>query len=653
MMADRGAHDQRGREECGVASGWRAVSAHQPRGGTGGTLLEVDRAVCSRAGMMPCALILTMFGLSTVALARPASDPASQAAVHPGAQAVPSALVRRPTYCNPLNIDYGYSPIPRAIEQARHRATADPAIVLFRGDYYLFSTNQWGYWWSPDLVQWTFVPRRFLKPEHDVHDDLCAPAPWVMDDELFLLGSSHQPSFPIYASRDPKAGEWREATPVFELPAWDPAFFLDDDGRLYLYYGSSNELPIYGVEIDRKTLRPIGEPTPLLRLDDALHGWERFGEANDNTFLRPFIEGAWMNKHAGRYYLQYGAPGTEFSGYGDGVYVGDRPLGPFTYQVHNPFSYKPGGFIRGAGHGSTFQDRYGNWWHTSTLAISVKNNFERRIGLWPAGFDRDGVLFCNTAYGDYPHFVPDGPSDPWRGTFTGWMLLNYAKPVQVSSTLGGHAANFAVDEDVRTYWSARTGDSGEWLQSDLGAVCTVRAVQVNYADQDAEIVGKRPGLYHAYKLSASMDGGSWDLIVDKSANQSDAPHDYVELPAPVEARFVRIENVHVPTGKFALSGLRVFGLGRGPRPTAVECFVALRGDAERRNAWLKWRAVDLATGYVIYAGPTPEKLYTSMTVLGANEAYFRALDRDRPHYFQIEAFNENGIGPRSAVIKAE
>jgi hypothetical protein len=27
----------------------------------------------------------------------------------------------------------------------------------------------------------------------------------------------------------------------------------------------------------------------------------------------------------------------------------------FEYQQHNPFSYKPGGFARGAGHGATFQ----------------------------------------------------------------------------------------------------------------------------------------------------------------------------------------------------------------------------------------------------------------------------------------------------------
>ena len=53
----------------------------------------------------------------------------------------------------------------------------------------------------------------------------------------------------------------------------------------------------------------------------------------DNTFLDPFIEGSWMTKHNGKYYFQYGAPGTEFSGYADGVVVGDNPL--FDGAIHN------------------------------------------------------------------------------------------------------------------------------------------------------------------------------------------------------------------------------------------------------------------------------------------------------------------------------
>jgi len=552
-----------------------------------------------------------------------------------------------------MNIDYAYSPIPDFSEQGKHRTTADPVITVFKGDYYLFSTNQWGYWWSGDMLHWNFVPRKFLKPWHKVYDELCAPAALVLGDTLLVLGSSYTLDFPVWMSTNPRLNEWKERVDSFKVGAWDPAFFLDDDGRLYLYWGSSNVYPIYGQEIDRTTFQTIGERKELIRPDGNAHGWERFGEYNDNTFLDPFVEGAWMNKNNGKYYLQYAAPGTEFSGYADGVYVGKYPLGPFTYQPHNPFSYKPGGFARGAGHGSTFHDIYGNWWHVATMAISVKNNFERRIGIFPAAFDADGVLYTNTAYGDYPHSMPANKVDSSQTLFTGWMLLNYNKPVTVSSTLGGYAPNYSVDEDIKTYWSAVSGNKGEWIQVDLGNESTVRAIQINYADQDVEFLGKQQGIYHQYILSSSFNGNDWKTLVDKSKNNTDVPHDYVELAHPVQARFIKIENIHMPTGKFALSGLRVFGKGKGNRPDPVKHFVVLRGEGERRNAWLKWQSTDDAQGYTIYMGIQPNKLYNNIMVYGSNEYYFKGMDKGFAYYFQIEAFNENGVSERTPPVKVE
>ena len=551
------------------------------------------------------------------------------------------------TYCNPINIDYGYCPIPNFSEQGKHRATADPVITVFKGNYYLFSTNQWGYWWSPDMLHWNFVPRTFLKPWHKVYDELCAPATLVLGDTLLVIGSTHEKNFPLWMSTNPQKDEWKEAVDSFQAGAWDPGFFVDDDKRVYLYWGSSNFYPLYGQEIDRKTLQPIGEKKELIRLHEELHGWERFGEHNDNTFLKPFMEGAWMNKHNGRYYLQYGAPGTEFSGYGDGVYTSAKPMGPFTYQPHNPFSFKPGGFARGAGHGATYQDLYKQWWHVSTIVVATKNNFERRIGIWPTQFDKDGILSTNTAYGDYPHYLPDANADHSQSQFTGWMLLNYHKPVTVSSTLGGFTANHAVDENIKTYWCAATADKGEWIQTDIGAVSTIRAVQINYADQDVELMGKAKGTYHQYRIYASNDGKSWKLLIDKSRNKTDIPHEYVELPAPASARYLKMENLRMPTGKFALSGLRVFGKGAGTVPDAVKNFIVLRGDSERRNSWLKWQVNERATGYTIYTGTAPDKLYNSIMLYSVNEYYFTAMEKGQAYYFQIEAFNENGIGKRT------
>ena len=560
-----------------------------------------------------------------------------------------SAQQQQLTYCNPINLDYGYTPIPNFSEAGRHRATADPVIVMYKDDYYLFSTNQWGYWWSPDLYHWNFVFRHLLKPYHKVYDDLCAPAVWVQGDTLLVFGSTYATNFPIWMSTNPKANEWKEVVDSFAIGGWDPSFFVDDDKKLYMYNGSSNTYPLYGIEINRSNFQPVGTRKEMYLLQPERYGWQRFGEYLDNTFLDPFMEGAWMNKHNGKYYLQYGAPGTEFSSYADGVVVSDNPLGPFTPQLHNPFSYKPGGFARGAGHGNTFQDRWNNYWHVSTVVVSVKNNFERRLGLWPAGFDKDDVLYANTDFGDYPHYLPTAKANHLESRFTGWMLLNYNKPVTVSSTLGAYAPNNAVDESIKTYWSATTGNKGEWIQTDLGNLSTVNAIQINYADQDAEFLGKQQGIFHQYKLYESADGKKWKVLVDKSNNYTDVPHDYIELSNPVKTRFIKLENLHMPTGKFAISGLRVFGKGAGAQPDTVKGFVVLRTEKDKRSAWLKWMAVDNAYAYNIHVGVEPGKLYNSIMVHGSNEYYFKGMDANIPYYFTIEAINENGVSARTTV----
>ncbi len=556
------------------------------------------------------------------------------------------------TYCNPVNIDYGYTPIPNYSEAGRHRATADPVIVNYKNDYYLFSTNQWGYWWSSNMLDWKYISKRFLRPWNKVYDELCAPAIGIIGDTMLVMGSTYSTNFSIWMSTDPKNNDWKPLVDSFSIGGWDPAFFTDDDGRLYMYNGSSNRYPIYGIELNRKTMQPSGTRKELFLLDGWRYGWQRFGEYMDNTFLDAFLEGAWMTKHGGKYYLQYAAPGTELSGYADGVTVGERPLGPFTPQPL-PFSFKPGGFARGAGHGATFTDNWNNYWHVSTIVIGVKNNFERRIGIWPAGFDKDGVLYCNQAFGDYPTYLPSGPEDHLKSRFTGWMLLNYNKPVTVSSTLGNYNADNAVDESIKTYWSAASADNGEWIQSDLGEICTVRSIQVNYADQDAEFLGKSIGVYHQYQIFESMDGKKWNLLVDKSKNRTDVPHDYVELQSPVKTRFIRLVNIHMPTGKFAVSGLRVFGNGSGDKPPAVRNFVVLRTEKDKRGAWLKWYPVDNAYAYNIYYGTAPDKLYNSIMVYGSNEYWLKTMDKEIPYYFTIEAINENGIGLRGEVIKTE
>jgi hypothetical protein len=160
-------------------------------------------------------------------------------------------------------------------------------------------------------------------------------------------------------------------------------------------------------------------------------------------------------------------------------------------------------------------------------------------------------------------------------------------------------------------------------------------------------------VYHQYVISSSLDGKTWKTLVDKSKNKTDVPHDYVELKAPAKARYLKITNGHMPTGKFALSGFRVFGKGAGVVPDTVQNLIVLRGDAERRNSWLRWQQTDGAVGYTIYMGIAPNKLYNNIMVYNVNEYYFNGMEKDKPYYFKIEAFNENGISKRTKVIKVE
>jgi xylan 1,4-beta-xylosidase len=578
------------------------------------------------------------------------------------------------TYCNPINIDYTFEYFNNNSRESSFRSTADPVIVPFRGEYYLFSTNQSGFYWSKDLGEWNFVYSGFQRRPNQ--DDQCAPAAVAIGDTLFYMGSTYE-SLPVWFSTNPKSGRWQHLVDSTRLPAWDPDLFYDDDGKLYLYYGSSGTLPVKGVELQRNSFLPkgdqslykevytatgilekqkaVGEIRELVGLKPEIHGWERFG-MNNNDPVAPwghFIEGPWMNKHNGKYYLQYGAPGTEFKVYADGVWVSDKPLGPFKYQEHNPFAYKPGGFIMGCGHGNSFKDYYGNYWHTGTCMISVKYKFERRIGLYPAGFDKDGVMYTITSFGDYPTYLPTDSSDQIQGRFTGWMLLSYNKKSQASSTDSIYSAENAFDEDIRTFWSAKSEKPGEWLQVDLGRIMKVNAIQINYADHKANQFGKAMDLYHQYRIYHSQDSISWILLIDKSYNDKDTPHDYVELSQAVSCRYLKLLNIHMATGKFAISGFRVFGNGLGDKPSAVNNFSVIRSVTDSRNAMLTWRLVDNAYGYNIYYGTEAEKLYNCITVNGAGEYDFRGMDIGTVYYFCNQALNENGISEKTKVIRVD
>ena len=599
-------------------------------------------------------------------------------------------------YCNPININYHYqfNRDPRQGGRLQiNREAADPSMILFHGKYYIFASMNLSVWVSEDMVHWE---SRRLPDSLPLYD--YAPDVRVMGEYVYFCASSREHICDWYRTKDVEQGPYEKVPGSFSF--WDPNLFVDDDGRVYFYWGCTNTDPIYGTELDPETMHPIGERKELIFGDPYTKGYERIGE--DNTTLpaseeeiersyqafvkqnggsedkipkelrpmirgmfskRPYIEGAWMDKHNGNYYLQYACPGAQYNIYADGVYVSRYPLGPFRLAENNPYSYKPGGFLPGAGHGSTMRDRFGNLWHTSTMRISVNHDFERRVGLWLAGFEEDGELFCNQRYGDWPLAVTDGALDPWKDPE--WYLLSYGKKTTASSFSEGREPENATDENVQTWWRAESAEQKEWLQVDLGQEYEVHAIQINFADDHLDIPspGKIGGSVSQarfidetrfttrWKLSGSADGEHWFVIEDKSGAETDLSHDLVIREEGITARYLKLTDMEVPYGQNpCISGLRVFGRGNGARPE-IPVFTVTKATEIDMDVTIQDPGAEKecrALGYNILFGSSQEKLYHSYLTFG-KEKRIGALIKSREYYVRVDAFNENGITEGTCV----
>jgi len=561
---------------------------------------------------------------------------------------------KQKTSCNPMDISYKYN-WEQINDKISYRSGADPVIVNHKGEYFLFVTISGGYWHSKDLINWKFV-----EPSKWPMEDICAPAALSVRDTLYLFQSTFQQR-PIFFSTEPEKGKlhffnrWLPQLPD-TLGPWDPAIFHDaETDRWFMYWGSSNLFPIYGSELDHnKKLIYTGVIKKFIYLHPELHGWERFGPNHTST-IKPFIEGAWMTKHNKKYYLQYAAPGTEYNVYANGTYVGNDPMGPFEYAPNNPISYKPGGFMTGTGHGNTFQDNYGNYWNTGTPWIAINWNFERRIAMFPAFFDKEDLFYANTRFGDFPQYLPKGKLTTKDELFTGWMLLSYKKKVTASTVCDTFKVSSVTDENPRSFWVAQENKAGEWLTIDLQEKCEVKAVQIHFADYKSDIFDNDASrVYTQYKFYASVDGKDWKIIVDLSKEKQDRPNGYFELPKPVTARFIKYENVYMPTPNLAVSDIRIFGKGIGIAPQ-TPANLNVKRDKDERNAFISWNKVEGAVGYNILWGIAKDKLYQTYQVWADDETKLelRALNVGQQYYFAIEAFNEVGVSKVSDVVKCK
>jgi xylan 1,4-beta-xylosidase len=468
-------------------------------------------------------------------------------------------------YVNPLNIEAtSQNGSPQGV------SLGDPTIVRDGTRYYMFATGG-GPWTSDDLIHWKYAPI----------DPAGAPvpvAPHVVkyDGNFFMAGNGTR----LYRSTKilgpyKEVGPWldHDGKPFTAIHVFDIDIFVDVDNKPYLYMAKGETGGVWVAPLDPKNLTRLSAPPKTLFTFDSNQVWERAGDANERTYYS-WIEGPWVFKRNGNYYLEYSASGTEWLTYATGVYMAKSPLGPFTYMPQNPLLRKTTGIVTGPGHGSVVQGPDGNWWQFYLCVLPTPPG-GRRIGIDPIGFDANGRMFVrNGVPTETPQWSPGVVADPARDGDSGSIPLSIGKTLHLisSSQRVGRDAAYSLDNSNGTWWEPAASDAQPSITVDLLGIppfdkqFTVDSSRIEFRalhDPGGAFSGS-PAF--RYKIEASSDGQQFTTLVDKTNNTTTRYTEFDELPS-TRCRFVRLtltdwpRSVDQPLG---ITELTIFGKYIGP-----------------------------------------------------------------------------------------
>lgn len=463
--------------------------------------------------------------------------------------------IKPTTYCNPLplpnypigrfsrdliNGDTGPDWMWRLGYKQQFRELADISVLWHDNKWYLYPSVDMA-WVSDDLgASWKHHPL-------NVRDIGYAPTIVKHRGKFFLMASDS----PIYVADNP-LGPFQSIGMIQlqksdDMPPFiDPMLYSDQDERLYYYWGCSPTGGIWGVELDANNpTRLVGQPKELIPFLPKEFPWEAVGEWNQNP-TTGWVEGAWMLKRGGKYYLTYCAGGTENRTYAVGCYVSDSPLGPFKPQKRNPILRTVDGLITGSAHGSIVAGPNDELWAFYTVRAGVVHAFERRLGMDRAFIDADGELYVNGAT-SLPQKLAGGLSEQSRTGDAGWLPLNGELRTIGSTNAPNLEGRFAVDDDLRTWWSPLSDDKQPTLTTRFMVPSTVHAVRVIWRDTGLDTSkGIMPGPVR-YRIDLETSEDRWTTIIDRAQSSDDLLTDYREC-APMTGTRARLVILEWPKG---------------------------------------------------------------------------------------------------------
>lgn len=417
---------------------------------------------------------------------------------------------------------------------------ADPTIKKFGDTYYMYATTDGSgagfgpaqVWTSKNFVNWTLMPMNWpdshwiWAPDVIRHTDgryyyfYCQPC-------IIHCGVSETPRGPwknILGESEAVLVPDRFVTNAITL---DGQTFVDDDGSVYLYWGTWGIYKGFGCG--------AGKMTPDLK---------GFTETRliPNTEAVDFFEAPFVLKRNGIYYFMYSSGSCHDHTYRVQYATSDHPLGPYEYKGCI-LETNEDGTVHGPGHHSILKegDDYYIVYHRHDNPHSNRG-FHRQLCMDKMEFAADGsirkVIPTHKGVGALAPSVVKSEN------------LALGAGVRASSCYDDNfRAEYAVDDNNGTLWRPR-GMGQEWLEIDLGSSREIQTVwtQFEYGTQ-----------FYQYLIETSVDGKHWSVFADKRNNHL-AGSPMVDF-GKAEARYVRLTFTGGQKNGFggAVWNVKVFG----------------------------------------------------------------------------------------------
>ncbi len=205
---------------------------------------------------------------------------------------------------------------------------ADPYVLYHDGVYYLycsgyspFNEGFW-YWTSTDLVNWV-VGEKCAGPWFGAGSGTYwAPEVYKIGDRFVMVATVNQRT--VIAESDSPGGPFvPQDDYLIDGRAIDGHIFVDDDGRLYLYYVNAG---IHGCELNENLAIVPGTERTVFKANETWEG---------GVTEAPFVV-----KHNGVYYLMFSGNNALSAGYAVGYATSNSPLGTYEKYDANPILLK-------------------------------------------------------------------------------------------------------------------------------------------------------------------------------------------------------------------------------------------------------------------------------------------------------------------------